>query len=931
MGTTVPRFRCSYVLLALGLLPWTLAGAADVPNDTTSDADNSGTEKNSSLQEVVVTGSLIPQHDVSIQTPVTVISSEDIEAKGFSDVAEALQRSAFATGAVQNGQFSFGFTQGAKVASLFGLDVSFTKYLIDGRPIAQYPELYNGTGNFVSISGIPTALIDHIDTLPGAQSSIYGSDAIAGVINIVMKKNLDGPYVDARYGWTADGGGTDRRIAIADGASFGNLSVEIGGQYEKLDPIYGFQRPLTNHYYTQGTTPQAGQQDFLVFGEQNFYLLDPANCANVSPLFGGTVHVQTVKAGGYCGTDSAGFQTLTNGDESTQGYLRATYDVTDNLQVFVESLANHDVVKFNNGLLNYNTEFDSTAPYFFYEDPNIPGDFLNVNHDFSPEEAGGISKGFNKNTNNSIRATLGASGSFLSSFTYLADFTYTQNKLTESTFLQFTQPIEAFYANIFGPGVFDAPNDSYIFSPNYGQFYKPLTPAQYDAFSGSINTYSYTEESFARAQVTDTDLFALPGGNAALALQFDGGDQGWNVSPNPDYFDNAAFGFTATAGGGHRSRYAGTLELELPIFKMLSANASGRYDDYRVSGSNVDKFTYNLGLQFKPVEQFLLRGRYGTAFRAPTLADEFQGQSGAFTGLTDYYLCAKEGFTGPTIGNCPQFNQSTFLLTQGNTKLAPVNAKVWDLGFIVTPINRLQLTADFIHFAITDEIVEADPNKILQTEAACLLGQLDANSTTCTTAVAEVSRNAQGEILSVLDPKQNESEENLGTLVMELDYKFALGLVGEFDLSGSYTNVVSHNLQQFPGDPIINLLNNPFFSTEFKTKDNLTLSWSKNQFGATVYVERYGETPNYVSQLQPSGYATPGAGTVNAWTLANASINYRPTSNSEITFSVNNLFNTGPPSDHSYPGNFSVPYDIFDYNDFGRSYFINVSWHGGTR
>ena len=71
---------------------------------------------------------------------------------------------------------------------MFGLPLGYTKYLIDGRPMANYPALYNGSDTFTSISGIPMDLVDHIDILPGGQSSLYGSDAIAGVINIVLRR-----------------------------------------------------------------------------------------------------------------------------------------------------------------------------------------------------------------------------------------------------------------------------------------------------------------------------------------------------------------------------------------------------------------------------------------------------------------------------------------------------------------------------------------------------------------------------------------------------------------------------------------------------------------------------------------------------------------------------------------------------------------------
>jgi iron complex outermembrane recepter protein len=202
-------------------------------------ADTTSTDKN--LTEVVITGSLIPTTTQELATPLAVISTEDIQKKGFADIAEALQRTSYATGSIQTGQFASnaGFTLGAKVVSLFGLSPQYTKFLIDGRPMATYPALYNGSDVIVSISGVPTQLIDHVDILPGAQSSIYGSDAIAGVVNIVMRKNLDGPLLDGRYGWDTQGGGADRRIAIGDGLTIGNFNLVAGAQYESISADLG--------------------------------------------------------------------------------------------------------------------------------------------------------------------------------------------------------------------------------------------------------------------------------------------------------------------------------------------------------------------------------------------------------------------------------------------------------------------------------------------------------------------------------------------------------------------------------------------------------------------------------------------------------------------------------------------------------------------
>ena len=220
------------------------ASAATAQETTQAPAasDQDATE----LDKVVVTGSLIPQSQLETFTPVTIISADDLQARGFNSVQEALSQSSMATGAVQGNQSSASFTQGAETNSLFGLPVGYTKYLIDGRPMANFPALYNGSDTFNNISGIPVELVDRIEILPGGQSSLYGSDAIAGVINIILKKRVEGTTLSGRVGWYDEGGGQSSRFAIADSWSSADdrFNLMAGFQYDQRDPIWGYQRDL---------------------------------------------------------------------------------------------------------------------------------------------------------------------------------------------------------------------------------------------------------------------------------------------------------------------------------------------------------------------------------------------------------------------------------------------------------------------------------------------------------------------------------------------------------------------------------------------------------------------------------------------------------------------------------------------------------------
>jgi iron complex outermembrane receptor protein len=925
---------------------------------TASDKD----KKDDALEEVVVTGSLIPQQRAETSTPVTVITAEDIQEKGFETVAEALQHSSFATGAVQGPQFVVGFTPGVQTLSLFGLSPSYTKFLIDGRPIADYPALYNGSDAVNSITGIPTMMVDHIDILPGAQSSIYGSDAIAGVVNIVLKKKVEGFEADVRYGWTKDGGGTDKRLALSDGFNAGPVNVVVGAQYEKTDPIWGYQRALTSQYNPNGTSPQTAERDFLILGNfgpagfpngdgsNAYYFEDPANCANVAGLFGNGIQKQfRPNDGNYCGTTKAGFNTLNNGSESTQGYLHAGWDLNEHVQLFSELLIDHEWTQYSAGTDIWSNSLN-TAPAAFvnYFDPRLgtQGDYVAaLQRFFAPDETGGISNEMNKNTTNSIRATIGATGAIAAGFSYNADFTYTENKLTEALYTSLSAPINAYFANIMGPDLGPDPNGLGIetFEPNYAAFYQPITPAQYASFNGVLSSYSRTEESLARVVITNPKLFPLPGGSAGIALVGEGGDQGWDYKPDPNFLNGGASLYTSVAGSGHRSRYATTVELKLPVAKMLTFDLSSRYDDYRVLGQNVDKATYNIGVEFRPHPTVLFRGRYGTAFKAPTLADEFQGKSGFFQSVTDYFQCAELGFDVAHIGSCPLLPSQVFGTTEGNPQLKPITAKVGDVGFAWTPLERLTFSADFIRWNILNEIQIQPDDQLLREEAACrpitvtnpdgsqttTPPQLNPGSPTCEAALTQVQRDQFGNLTTVDTPKVNVSQETLNVLTMSLNYTLVTAVAGSFTVEGSYSDLLKHTLTQFAGDDVIDLINNPFFSTDFKTKENMSLTWNFHNLGITGYVERYGRTPNFIATESSEGYQTPGAARLGVWTLANFSARYQIIDGLTISGNIVNAFNKMPPVDNSYPGTSNTPYNIFNYNPYGRSYFVEANYKFG--
>lgn len=380
-----------------------------------------------------------------------------------------------------------------------------------------------------------------------------------------------------------------------------------------------------------------------------------------------------------------------------------------------------------------------------------------------------------------------------------------------------------------------------------------------------------------------------------------------------------------------------TSEINMPVFKQLTVNLSGRYDDYQVAGGSVSHGTYNLGLEYRPLDTLLLRGKYGTAFKAPTLADEFQGLSGYYSSVTDYTNCARLGYTGANIGACPDkyANAQFFGQQSGNTKLKPITAKNWNYGVVWAPIRNMSINADYYHFDLSNEVAQQSADLLSQQEYLCRTGALDIHSPSCVQALAQIVRLPQtsgqflGDIDTIYTPKVNTAKERLNVLIAGFAFRWGIGAYGRLDFNASYTNILKHEAQEYPNDPVIDLLRNPYYSTDFKTKANASVTWSVGRWSSTLFVNRFGSTPNYLASVL-NNYTDPGMGKLAPWILYNASVGYKPIEKLSLSLSINNLFNSMPPHDHSYPGTAGSPYNDQNYNVYGRAYYLQATYRFGA-
>ncbi|MBS0581863.1 MAG: TonB-dependent receptor [Proteobacteria bacterium] len=931
------------ILFALAAI--TQAPAAQAQNSAGNSADSAADKKDSNqLETVVVTGSLIPQAQIETASPVLTITSAQMKREGFGNVYDALRALPLATGSVQDGQFQGGFTQGAGTLSLLGLDPAFTLTLIDGHPLADYPLLYNGQSNFVDLTNIPMGMIDHIDVLPGNQSSIYGSAAIAGVINIVLKRKVDGVELNYRVGGYDRGGGANQRLELLGGHSFSNgINLTWGVQIGNQNPVWGFQR---RDFFSTTDNPNAaaryGTRTFLY----NYYTpsgatryIDPgaSTCTPLSSNYGGTTNYQfRAGRGYYCGsTEAPGYDaTLASADRSAAGYLHVSDRLNDNVEIYATVLYNADSSRYGDGTRFWTPNGGNVGSGNFFN--ATTGRTESFQHFFSPEESGGLGVQGVRELKRAYNVYGGARGGIgTSNWTWDAYYDRSEyfDKTKELWPLQ--DKVDAFFEQQFlGPKLGIADSGDPIYAPDPGKFYQSLTPAQYMSFQGMIASKSKTSTEHLNLQLTNTELFTLPAGAVGVAGIAQVGRQKWSNPAQPELIDGAFWGRSGTSGAGTRNSWAVAGEVRVPVLSTLTANVSARYDDYSNDGGGGDsKATYKLGLEYRPLESLLFRGSYATAFRAPDMGYTFSGLSGSFTTLTDYYRCHVQE-PGVPIEDCSYNAEGVFSQHHGNRDLKSITARSFGYGVVYSPTADINVKADYYDVKLKNEVQREDRDLFLRQELACRTGQLDINSPTCVKALSRIVRAAADapvplQLLEVDNNPINIASERVAGIVFSGNYRLRTDRFGDFTFGANYNVTTKHTATPSPGDPQIDLLRDPFNSTEFKTVFSGSLGWQRDAWSATLRGTRYGKAPNYRATLAAGGYATPGAGTLSPCTLYNGSVGYSFADKASLTFIVNNIFDKDPPKD---PTNTALPYyNYFNYNVYGRQFWLEFDVHFGGK
>ena len=859
-------------------------------------------DQGAGLEEVVVTGSHIKGIDAETIVPIQTVTAEDIGHTGATTTEQLLQSVSVAVQGNNNVVAATGSsasTGGVSSVSLRGLGSQRTLVLLDGQRLPGGGTITDSTTP--DINSIPLAAVERVEVLKDGASAVYGSDAVAGVINFVLRQNYQGAEITATGGETTQGGaGAKGLYAIA---GIGDLAQERYNvmtvvNWQKDNALFGRQRAFASsginslNDATSGNTFPAN----IVAADGSFGTLNPMapNCApSVSdPNFSPT----------RCRFDPSSYVTLLPPAERYNLFGSAHFRLTDDVELYANLSYNHSKQTFliqpspisDQFAIPASDPISNVAPY-----NGLATILLQQTSPYYPTAyVKGITGGATPdllvrfrsfltgqrqltNTSQQPRIVLGVKGT-AAGWDYDASFMYAQTKLTEhddNGYAEYSKILPLYNSgqvNFFGP------NTAAIQSE-----------AQADNFYGEA--YSTTTKLANAALNVNRRLFDLPAGpfSAAAGVEFRRESFETNPAQAIQVGDVSGYGGNFEPINVARNVTAGYAEINAPIVTGLDADAAVRYDDYQRTGSVV---VPKIGLRWKPLSELLLRGSFGKGFRAPALTDlygpDVQGVSGP--GLSDPLRCGKTDNNGVVDTNSNDCSTQFSILGGGRQQLHPEKSTTYTFGVVFEPTSAVSLGVDAFDIKLTETIIPGfSPSAILNNLARygylVTRGPLDPGTP-----------GLPGPITSI-----NQLNINLGTTRiqgLDLDFKvrartqaagtFTFGLTGtyfaKYELQNPDGSFSSVNGQVTP-------ITNGAGGVIPRWHHYLTMEWAVGAwdfYAAQNFQSHYTDIPGTVEDTKVPGFTER---TVGAYRTFDFQAAYTGIDHLRMAVGVKNAFNTDPP------------------------------------
>jgi iron complex outermembrane recepter protein len=870
------------------------------------------------IQEVVVTGSLIPLDLNAPGVPVTVMSSEDIQLSGApTDMLDVLKKTqpGFFGGlnvGSENGNVSSGDTNGG---SQLALRNRATLVLINGRRAAVSPVAASGGFNFVDVSMIPVSAVDRVEILRDGASATYGSDAVGGVVNLILKSNYEGVEVGGRYGAAKEGDYTQQAYYATLGAANDTTNVTFSVNWQKSDPLLQSDRAWSCCLFR--TPSYAG----VVNIGQNFYYLNPE--LNAPPTGLDLTPAQLIAQGIYQGPmdqaaasqffDLSEIPTMLIGSERKSAVLSIEHDIADGHSLFGDLLVTNSQTR---STLNAQPVSGSVAA----ANPNNPfNSAVTARNRFIA-----FPRTFDNDTTG-WRGVLGVRGDIAGSWQYevAANLNRTTSAFRNGGLID-TNAYNAAVAN-----------------GSYNPFARQQAPGVIESFQGSsaedyLSTlYSYDVRVFG-------DLFELPAGAVKLAVGVTTTREKLAYSSDRNTATGGWLQATPTlpfsASQENQGYYA---EVRVPVFseanaitgfQALELSLAARRVDYDSADDKptIPKFT----LRWQPFgDTFAVRGSYSESFTAPTLYELFGPTGAGFTSSQQVPRFNADGSPRGVNTSSVQFRQST----RSSTDLDPSTADTFTIGVDWKPSGALEgFEASLDYYSIDEmEIVDTLPSNavlshIEQFGAASpfaryvrlgqsVAGELHFDDGAPITAPGQITNRPSDEVWLTLVNINLASIKQDG-LDVKLGYAFETGSLGTFSTQVNANYVLSYDQDNVPGLlPVMDL------SGKYHVDYGLFPEWSAFlQLGWAFGAWSANINGTFLPSVDDITTATTGTvDSYNSWDLRLGYDFQNLGPRLKLSVGMNNVFNEDPPT---VEGESNQNHDINTYDPIGRLYFADLSY-----
>jgi len=724
------------------------------------------------LEKVIVTGSAIARTNRETAAPVQTITRKDIERSGLTTVADVVRAISADNSGTLGSSFEGAFAGAAAGVALRGLTVNSTLVLVDGRRVANYALDDDGERGFVDLNSIPLVAVERIEVLKDGASSLYGADAIAGVVNIILQKEFVGKDISAEVGGADRGGGAHTRVT----GEFGTGKLSQNGynayftvEYERDAAIKASQRGFpynTNDLSSIGGNNQQANQPFSAINPGSYNgtveagnpLPGTPGPLNVAPAPGSVPQLLNTLPGAnpcYAGSSLAfinGDTTGASGDfcqynpvsysdiqpQVDRFGIHSKFEVklNDSASVYLKATV-YDTKTRQAGNLGFgpsqinNTSGGSPLTTNIALPPTIPGPngaaIPNPNDPFAAAgewaviqyQFGDIPTS-NTIDNQNYRMVGGVKGSFqlLGEWDYDSALTINHTSLSEHAYGDLlTNQLLA-----------DITNGTYNFVHSLG----PNSPAVLNALAPEDSIVNTTDMDMLDFRLS-RDLLHLPGGPLGLAMGAEyryEAQNAPNLDPTLTNADGSTYNeylstldlHTAQVFGQHDVTAFYT-EVDAPVLPSLDIDGAFRYDHYTDAADH--GITPKIGIKWTPLQQVVLRGTYSEGFRAPSFAESGINSSNlgyvtaSAVGAVGSSACT--GFIGTHCINTGQglvpdsyvtSNYNQGLLSTGNPNLNPEKARNFTLGTVLQPIQSVSVSADWYHIRKTNLINPYDTGAI---------------------------------------------------------------------------------------------------------------------------------------------------------------------------------------------------------------------------